>query len=307
MAIAKEVINNFTKSVIESMKKNGSNWDKMFGDNVDPINVVSNKRYRGINWAMLSFDCEDKKYANNIWATYKQWASLNAQVTKGSKGTPIIFYKPPVYKNKKTGKLTGNSGYFERVTTGSTDVEKIKWAVMRASTVFNVNQVDLSNSEYKVPVKKAGKQYSIDEIDNFINETKVIIKHDDVNRCFYVPSKDFINMAPKEKFQDTKESNATVHYYSTLFHELTHATGHEKRLNRQKQFDDDHKKSYAYEELIAETGSVLFSKHFRIVKTIRDNHAKYLNGWIKYLKDDYSFLSSAIAKAGKAFDHFVKE
>ena len=291
MAIAKEVINNFTKSVIESMKKNGSNWDKMFGDNLDPINVISNKRYRGINWAMLSFDCEDKKYAHNIWATYKQWASLDAQVTKGSKGTPIIFYKPPLFKkNKDTGKN-----------------ERVQWSVMRASTVFNVNQVDLSNSEYKVPVKKTGKQYSIDEIDNFINETKVIIKHDDVNRCFYVPSKDYINMAPKEKFQDTKESNATVHYYSTLFHELTHATGHEKRLNRQKQFDDDHKKSYAYEELIAETGSVLFSKHFRIEKTIRDNHAKYLNGWIKYLNDDYSFLSSAIAKAGKAFDHFVKD
>jgi len=291
MAIAKEVINNFTKSVIESMKKNGSNWDKMFGDNLDPINVISNKRYRGINWAMLSFDCEDKKYADNIWATYKQWASLDAQVNKGSKGTPIIFYKPSLFKkNEDTGKN-----------------EKVQWSVMRASTVFNVSQVDLSNSEYKVPVKKTGKQYSIDEIDNFINETKVIIKHDDVNRCFYVPSKDFINMAPKDKFQDTKESNATVHYYSTLFHELTHATGHEKRLNRQKQFDDDHKKSYAYEELIAETGSVLFSKHFRIAKTIRDNHAKYLNGWIKYLNDDYSFLSSAIAKAGKAFDHFVKE
>ena len=291
MAIAKEVINNFTKSVIESMKKNGSNWNKMFGDNLDPINVISNKRYRGINWAMLSFDCEDKKYAHNIWATYKQWASLNAQVTKGSKGTPIIFYKPPVYKkNKDTDKN-----------------ERVQWSIMRASTVFNVNQVDLSNSEYKVPVKKTGKQYSIDEIDNFINETKVIIKHDDVNSCFYVPSKDYINMAPKEKFQDTKESNATVHYYSTLFHELTHATGHEKRLNRQKQFEDDHKKSYAYEELIAETGSVLFSKHFRIEKTIRDNHAKYLNGWIKYLNDDYSFLSSAIAKAGKAFDHFVKD
>ena len=291
MAIAKEVINNFTKSVIESMKKNGSNWNKMFGDNLDPINVISNKRYRGINWAMLSFDCEDKKYAHNIWATDKQWASLNAQVTKGSKGTPIIFYKPPVYKkNKDTDKN-----------------ERVQWAVMRASTVFNVNQVDLSNSEYKVPVKKTGKQYSIDEIDNFINETKVIIKHDDVNRCFYVPSKDYINMAPKDKFKDTKESNATVHYYSTLFHELTHATGHEKRLNRQKQFDDDHKKSYAYEELIAETGSILFSKHFRIEKTIRDNHAKYLNGWIKYLNDDYSFLSSAIAKAGKAFDHFVKD
>ena len=157
MAIAKEVINNFTKSVIESMKKNGSNWNKMFGDNLDPINVVSNKRYRGINWAMLSFDCEDKKYGDNIWATYKQWASLDAQVNKGSKGTPIIFYKPSLFKkNKDTGKN-----------------EQVQWSIMRASTVFNVNQVDLSNSDYKVPVKKTGKQYSIDEIDNYQRSSKV--------------------------------------------------------------------------------------------------------------------------------------
>ncbi len=294
MAIAKEVINNFTKSVIESMKKNGSNWNKMFGDNLDPINVISNKRYRGINWAMLSFDCEDKKYAHNIWATDKQWASLNAQVTKGSKGTPIIFYKPPVYKkNKDTG-----------------DREKIKWAVKRDSTVFNVSQVDLSNSEYKIPVRKTGKQYSIEEIDNFINETKVIIKHDDVNRCFYVPSKDYINMAPKDKFKDTKESNATVHYYSTLFHELTHSSGHEKRTNRIKtnlnKFGS-HSTEYAFEELVAEIGSILLGHQFNIEKTVRDNHAKYLNSWIKALKKDYTLIATAFAQAQKAVDYFMED
>ena len=49
------------------------------------------------------------------------------------------------------------------------------------------------------------------------------------NGCYYRPSEDFINMELKTNFKDTKESNATVHYYSTLFHELTHSTGHESR------------------------------------------------------------------------------
>ena len=96
-------------------------------------------------------------------------------------------------------------------------------------------------------------------------------------------------MELKSNFKDTKESDATVHYYSTLFHELTHATGHEKRLNRKDKFGTDlivgNKKSYAYEELIAEIGSsILFSHEFNFTKTIRDNHAKYLNSWIQCLQ-----------------------
>ena len=289
MATAQQTLEQFAKEVIASMKKNNGRWEKMFGENINAFNSVTNNRYRGVNQLMLSFTSENKKYKNNIWASYKQWQSLGAQVNKGSKGTGIIFYKPTLYtEDKKTGK------------------NKIKqWSVLRGSTVFNVSQVDLTNSEYKIPVVKFGKQYSIKEIDSFIKSTNVPVKHDDVNQCFYVPSKDYINMTPKEFFRDTKDSNATVNYYSVFFHELTHATGHEKRLNRKDKFDN-HKKSYAYEELIAETGSILFGKHFKIAKTVRPNHAQYLNSWIKALENDFSFLSGAIAQASKAFEYYVK-
>ena len=111
-------------------------------------------------------------------------------------------------------------------------------------------------------------------------------------------------MELKTNFKDTKESNATIHYYSTLFHELTHSTGHKNRLDRKNKFDD-HKKSYAYEELIAEIGSIFFGYEFNITKTIRDNHAKYLNSWIKALQNDYTFLAGATAQAQKAVDYFV--
>ena len=112
-------------------------------------------------------------------------------------------------------------------------------------------------------------------------------------------------MTPKEFFKDTKDSDATINYYSVLFHELTHATGHKNRLDRKNKFDD-HKKSYAFEELIAETGSILFGKHFKIEKTVRPNHAQYLNSWIKALQNDYNFLTSAIAQASRAFEYYVK-
>jgi len=295
MSTAQQTLEQFKDDVVSSMKQNNGRWEKMFGDNINAINSVTNNRYRGINQFMLSFKSASKKYKNNIWATYKQWESLNAQVKKGSKGTGIIFYKPSLFRNPKKDE-TPNTKH---------GLVKTQWSVMRASTVFNVDQVDLTNSEYKIPVSKFGKQYSIKEIDSFIKSTDVTIKHDDVNRCFYVPSKDYINMTPKEFFKDTKDSDATLNYYSVFFHELTHATGHEKRLDRKNKFDE-HKKSYAFEELIAETGSILFGKHFKIAKTIRPCHATYLNSWIKALENDFSFLTSAIAQASRAFEYYVK-
>ena len=297
---ANQILEQFAKEVIDSMKKNNGRWEKMFGKNINAFNSVTNNRYRGINQLMLSFTSENKEYKNNIWASYKQWQSIGGQVKTGSKGTGIVFYKPAVYVSKKTGNSIPAGTILDSTTAKKT------WSVLRASAVFNVSQVDLTNSEYKIPVIKTGKQYSIDAIDSFIKSTEVEIKNEDNNRCFYVPSKDYINMTSKEFFKDTKDSDATVNYYSVLFHELTHATGHKNRLDRKDKFDNDHTKSYAFEELIAETGSILFGKHFKIEKTIRPNHAQYLNSWIKALQKDFSFLTGAIAQASRAFEYYVK-
>ena len=296
MATAQQTLEQFRTEVVDSMKKYQGQWQRMFGENINAINSVTNNRYRGINQLMLSFTSENKEYKNNIWASYKQWQSIGGQVKTGSKGTGIVFYKPSKFRNPKKDE-TPNTKH---------GLVKTQWSVLRASTVFNVDQVDLTNSEYKIPVVKFGKQYSIKEIDSFIKSTNVTVKHDDVNRCFYVPSKDYINMTPKEFFKDTKDSDATVNYYSVFFHEITHATGHKNRLDRKGKFDNDHTKSYAFEELIAETGSVLFGKHFKIEKTVRPNHAQYLNSWIKALQNDYNFLTSAIAQASRAFEYYVK-
>ena len=62
---------------------------------------------------------------------------------------------------------------------------------------------------------------------------------------------------------------------------------------------------YAFEELVAELGSVLFGQQFSIEKTIRDNHAKYLNSWIKSLEEDYTLIADAFSQAQKAVDFFV--
>jgi len=288
MSKTKDFLNDFSKTLASKLESTKGKWEDIFKRGSMPTNASTNKRYRGINWLMLNYETEQKEYSKPIFSSYKQWASLKAQVKKGSKGTPIVFYRPIMQRSKIDPSKEVNAG-----------------CILNYSKVFNIDQVDLTESTYKPDEFKSGKQYSIDQIDTFVKATKVEIKNSSGNGCYYNKTKDFINMELKTNFKDTKESDATIHYYSTLFHELTHSTGHTKRLDRKNKFELDNKKSYAYEELIAEIGSIFFGYEFNITKTIRDNHAKYLNSWIKALQNDYTFLTGATAQAQKAVDYFV--
>ena len=289
MSKTKDFLNDFSKTLASKLQSTNGKWDCIFKRGSMPINASTAKRYRGINWLMLNYETEQKEYSKPIFSSYKQWASLKGQVKKGSKGTPIVFYRPIMQPSKIDPSKEVNAG-----------------CILNYSKVFNIDQVDLTESKYKPDEFKSGKQYSIDQIDTFVKATKVEIKNSEGHGCYYNQTKDFINMELKTNFKDTKESDATIHYYSTLFHELTHATGHKNRLDRKNKFDDN-KKSYAYEELVAEIGSIFFGFEFNITKTIRDNHAKYLNSWIKALQNDYTFLTGATAQAQKAVDYFMED
>ena len=75
-------------------------------------------------------------------------------------------------------------------------------------------------------------------------------------RAFYSPDGDLVGMPVPELFRTPEE------YYSVLFHELTHSTGHESRLNRKgvagllSAFGSQ---SYSQEELVAEMGQRSFA------------------------------------------------
>ena len=251
-------------------------------------NALTNNYYRGSNLFLTMYDTDKNKYAHAIYATKKQWKQLKCEVKDNAPSLPITFWKNITEDSKR---IKG-----KKVVVGS---------FCLYSRVYNVKFIE---GEYKVPVFKSGKQYSIKLIDEFVKATKVELKHDENKGCFYSPKKDYINMEYKTNSKDTEESNATVHYYSTLFHELAHSSGHEKRTNRIKtnlnKFGS-HTTEYAFEELVAEIGSILLGHEFNIEKTVRDNHAKYLNSWIKALKKDYTLIATAFAQAQKAVDYFV--
>jgi antirestriction protein ArdC len=95
------------------------------------------------------------------------------------------------------------------------------------------------------------------------------------SRAAYIPSRDTVTMLSRTAFESQAE------YYSTLFHELTHSTGHAKRLAREG-FDSPQKfgsESYSREELIAEMGSAMLCGVAGIEQATVANSAAYLKTW----------------------------
>jgi antirestriction protein ArdC len=121
------------------------------------------------------------------------------------------------------------------------------------------------------------------------------------NRAMYNPRSDTVTLPMQTAFQSPDE------YYSTAFHELTHSTMHEDRLNRKvtgqvHTFGDE---EYSKEELVAEMGAAFLCGFAGIENTTIENSAAYIQGWLKSLKNDKTLLISAASLAQKASDYIL--
>lgn len=94
-------------------------------------------------------------------------------------------------------------------------------------------------------------------------------------------------------------------YYSALFHELVHSTGHPRRLMRFGSEDGPlgDNESYSLEELVAEIGASFLCAETGILPMTIANNSAYIANWLKVLEDNRSFIFRAAAAAQKAVDY----
>ncbi len=279
MSYNQKKMSEIADKIIKSMQDHGTDWIKPFTtlSNLGGTNLPMNVRgtyYTGINSISLSLDRIDRGFNSNTWLTFKQVNELGGQVLKGSKSVSVCFMSP-VTKQLDNG-----------------DVEA--YSLLKFYNVFNVDQTDLKLEQKQV--KALPEVEKLANIEKYVANTKAKIKHEEAGRCYYVPSSDIINMSPLDTWKPTSNSTAQQNYYSTLLHELIHWTGHQSRIDRFKKF------SYAEEELIAELGSGLLCNLLGIAKEPSDQHAKYLNSWIKAISDKPKALFQATAQAQKAIN-----
>ena len=277
-----EVINN---RIMELLESNVIPWRKTWNVATNqPKNLISKKEYRGINVWLLA----NSPFSSAYWLTFKQCADLKGQVKKGSKSTPIVFWKF-IDKKEDIGAEEGEVS------------NKGKTAILKMYNVFNLDQVKGIDAPPSMePVVNTFTP--IERADQIVANMPLCpeIKHGGAGAS-YSPMLDYVKMPKPEVFESAEE------YYNTLFHELSHATGHAKRVGRkgilEPSFFGSH--SYGKEELCAEMSACFLSGSAGIEQTTIVNSAAYIAGWLKALKNDKTLLVHAAAQAQKASDYIL--
>jgi len=269
-----------TEKIISLLSQGVIPWSKPWKPEAgEHMNLVSGKPYRGINVFLLG--CAG--YDSPFWLSFKQAKKLGGSVKKGEQGSIVVFWKWIIKE--------------EIEDNGEKKYKKIP--LLRYYTVFNLEQCEgidapapvLEPVEKKNPIKEA--QTIVDGMPN-----RPAIVHGG-NAAAYSPAPDRIKMPELEQFVSSEE------YYSTLFHEMTHSTGHASRIGRK---DIEHVKpfgsvEYSKEELIAEMGAAFLCAVAGIENKTINNSAAYIQGWLKELKNDKKMVVFAAAAAQKAADY----
>ena len=269
-----------TDRIIAALEKGVVPWRKSWasGDVSMPVNFRSRKEYRGANVLMLM--CSG--YSSGYWLTFKQTAELGGKVRTGEKGTPVVFWN-----------------FVEKPTDDPGRVKKIPF--LKYYTVFNIAQCEgIKNDETAPePVKPFVQiERAMQIVDGMPNLPRIA---GGSRRAAYSPSTDTVHMPDAEAFDVEQE------YYSTLFHELVHSTGHKTRLNRDEveapvSFGSQ---SYSKEELVAEMGAAFLCADAGISNEVIDNQASYIDGWLSRLRKDKKLLLQAAGKAQRAADYIM--
>ncbi|ODS56445.1 MAG: antirestriction protein [Acidobacteria bacterium SCN 69-37] len=233
--------------------------------------------YRGINILLLWAESMANGYRANVWMTYRQAQALGAHVRKGEHGSLVVY--------ADTFNKTGVNDKGEEVA------EAIPF--MKGYTVFNVDQIEgLADTYLPAAPPPESRLALIEQAERFCAATGATIRHAG-NMAYYAPSTDVIVLPVPEAFRDAES------YAATKAHELCHWTAHPSRLDRTlgKRFGDD---AYAAEELIAEMGSAFLCADLGITPETRDDHASYLDHWLKVLKADRRAIFTAASHAQRA-------
>lgn len=277
-------------------------WYKVGGA---PRNGKTGKNYNGLNALWLYLLAENKGYTDPRWVTYQQAKDLKASVKAGEKSSNVFYWS---WYDKKTKKPFDA----ETVKDMSKD-ERQKYLdenvrpVLKYYQVFNASQCNnfpkLDAEQQEMPADERARQNAT--IESIIANSAAPVYYDGGNRAYYSPRQDSIHLPEINRFHTMQD------YYATALHEIAHSTGHESRLNR-KMIGAFGTSEYAKEELRAELASVFMQLDYDISVEGKhfENHAAYLQSWLKSVRDDQKEFFAAVTDAEKISqyvgDHYLQ-
>ncbi|MFZ0436066.1 MAG: zincin-like metallopeptidase domain-containing protein [Chthoniobacterales bacterium] len=276
--MSRDIYESITARFIDQLQKGTVPWQRPW---TGVQNLVSRKPYRGINSLILG----GSEFQSPYWISFKQAKDLGGTVRQGEKATPVIYYKLFEKRDDKGNLVLGSNGHPTRIPF-------IRW-----SNVFNLDQTEgiqaptqTATQEVIQPLEKAAA---------IVRDAKLCPIRETGFVAAYSPKDDVIRMPAKKTFRSPEA------YYQTLFHEMTHATGHASRLDREGitqpvKFGSER---YSKEELIAELGASFLANEAGILNKVEfENSAAYLASWVERLKKDPKMIFTASSQAQRSTD-----
>ena len=276
------------QSIISQLEKGVAPWRKEWlANGYSPTSMSSRKKYKGINFMLLTFSAMEHGYESPWWGTFKQITERGGIVTKGEKGTPVVLWRE-----------------FE---TENSDGDTKKAVVMRYFTVFNAEQANWEGAEAPAyEIKRQRESVEIIEsaqkiLDDYFSRDGAPSLGFGGDRAYYSPSRDEIRLPLQEDFLNDES------FYATAFHEMGHSTGHKKRLNRDGVVENHYFGSelYSEEELVAEFTSAFMCSETGVLPETLQNSAAYIKSWLSVLKNDPKMLVKAVGRAQKASNYIL--
>lgn len=291
-SIDQKICDKVTSKLVSMIEAGVNPWRKPWvaGANGEcAISHTSGKPYSLLNQILLGFRPGE-------YLTFNQVKAAGGSVKKGAKSEIIVFWCTG-YTTK--GKETDEDGN----ETETNIYHQYSRPILKAYNVFHIDDCTGIAPKYAkestpVPAYDFAKDSAAEDLaQSYVNRSGVSLSIVSSDRAFYRPSNDSVVVPLREQF------TSPAAFYSTLFHELTHSTGHKSRLDR---FKDNQgvaacKQEYSREELVAEIGAASILSFLGINNEESDaNSAAYLQGWASYLKSDPKAFIVAAGKAEKA-------
>lgn len=292
----------FFSSIIEQLENvEEKHWQHFLKENVSftPANRLSLQSYTRLNQFILALDMLINKRSNCYYATFNQITKSKGKVKKGSKSLPIQYFSYDI-RHKETEERIQLTD-FKALDSTKQKQYRVK-SFIKYYRVFHTDNIENIN-DCEFPIIADVELIELDDCaENFINdliETKNLsLQHLVQGEAYYIPGRDEIHL-PKPQYFKNKGA-----YYSTVFHEIIHWSGHKDRLNRLDKDFEDGRNKYAFEELVAELGSLLFSLEFNYSEQFI-NSVIYLKSWLKHTAEEkkHLVLEEAFSYANRAINY----
>ena len=253
------------------------------------------------------------------WASFKQITEAGGTIKKGEKSSIAVFWKwlekdrlgkdgsPVLDDNGNPIKEQVPYLRYYNVWHVATQCEGIEPKKRRTDPGTVTHTVTIVDDPGTCTTKTDAEWAAIEEADAAVaayvaRSGLTLTEEPGSDRAYYSPANDSVTVPCRAQFKTGDE------FYSTLFHELVHSTGHKSRLDRfsgpgNHSFGGD---EYSKEELVAEIGAACLNSIFGIeTKSSFQNSAAYIKSWVRKFKEDRKMIVSASSKAEKAVNYFL--